>query len=269
MKTSKKKRGINALTPNINSKKVRIIRSAILLGFEDLKVRYSRTKIGYAWAIAPVMIYTLSITAIFSNTTLANQDKSFFYIYFGISAWNLLATFCIEGLNVFTSNRTYILNSNLPLHFYIVRQVSRNLINYLLVITPGILLFMFSGDLRMNSFFLFLISIIMVGLIGYALIWIFGFIGTLLPDLSNLVAPAIQVLFITTPVFWDKSILKDQSYLYLCNPFYWATELLRSPFVGEKPSPSTLFVFAMLLVLLYISIIVFSRRVVYLIPLRA
>ena len=215
------------------------------------------------------MIYTFSLTFIFSHTLLANQEISFFYIYFGISSWNLLASFFLEGLNVFNSNRSYILNSNLPLHFYITRQISRNLFNYLLVLAPGFLLYLFSENFVVYSLLYFPISFFFAIIIGYTIIWVSGFVGTLLPDVSNLVPPSIQVLFITTPVFWDKSILEDRKYLYQFNPFYWIIEWFRGPLLGLLPSVSSL-MFMILAVALTIVITFFcTRRVVNLIPLRA
>ena len=251
------------------SKVVRFVESATIIGFADLKVRYSRNRFGYAWALTPVLIYTFGLTMIFSHTLLSNQSISFFYIYFGIASWNLFATFFLEGLNVFNSNRSYILNSNLSLHFYIIRQISRNLINFLLVIAPGFLLYLFSDNFSSRSLFFFPISIALSILIGYTIIWISGYIGTLLPDLSNLVPPIIQVLFITTPVFWDKSILEDRKYLYQLNPFYWIIELTRGPLLGSTPSLLSILVIVAILTLGLILISFCTRRVAHMIPLSA
>ena len=231
-------------------------------------MRYSRTRIGFGWALTPVMIYTVSFYLIFSNSGIFERNNSFLFIYFGLTVWNLLSSFVLEGINVFNNNRSFILNSNTPIAFYALRQVSRNVINFLIVIIPGILVAIVQGNFSWTilTFFPFYLSLICF--LGFSLICVFGVCGTLYPDLAQLVSPAVQVMFIVTPVFWSKSILEHREFLFQLNPFYWAVEVLRLPLLGQFPSLLNVAVIISLGVISFILLRLLKEKVEFEIPLN-
>ena len=235
-------------------------RSWLWLGFSDLKNRYLRTRLGFIWSILPLIIYSTALSYIFQIGNSEHSPRSFLNIYFGLIIWNLISGFILEGLSLYSISRTYILNTNLPLSFYVFRLLAKNLLHFLLLILIGTCL----SILLLKSFFLswttLIVLIPVISVLGISLIYVSAYFNVLHPDFAQLVQPTIQVLFIVTPIFWSTSFLSGREWVYKYNPLYWIVELVRKPLQGEFVSPQHFIIVLCISTLMMTSAIFLTKR---------
>ena len=92
---------------------------------------------------------------------------------------------------------------------------------------------------------MFLLSFLGVVLITLNGIWVtmlLGVICTRFRDLAPLISTVVNLMFLVTPVFWYRDMLKDRVVIADANPFYHLIEIVRAPILGDFPS-STSYIF--------------------------
>lgn len=199
----------------------------------DIKLKYTRSKLGFYWSFFNTAIWILALFVVFKNV-FGQDDFSFLlYMAVGIIFFNFLESSITDTTNVLIANRMLLLSIKLSVMFFFLRNFYRNFLIFLLsgVIYLIIVLFVdveFNQEIIYLPFGLFLICIFLFSLTVIIGIWCVKY-----RDLIPLIYITLRILFIITPVFWTKNILKEYTFILDYNPFYYFLELLRNPLIGQ------------------------------------
>ena len=68
---------------------------------------------------------------------------------------------------------------------------------------------------------------------------LFGLLSARFRDIPHIVANAIQILFLFTPILWSTDQLPGSKLVAELNPFYHLVEVVRMPLLGQVPPLST------------------------------
>lgn len=200
------------------------------LGWLDNKARYSKTYLGEIWiAISVVMLATI-LGAIYGDIfgSLGDGDiKYFSYLAIGITLWNNIADAMSIGSRFILENSEGILTTTYTLRSMYLRKYCFLLQN-LFIGLSSILVFVaiFNSELIINyhNLFLPLFAFILFNLI---ILLVFSVIGCIIRDFAELVPLLTTLIFLSSPILYPASKLKEYSWIANYNIPYRALDLVR------------------------------------------
>jgi len=209
----------------------------LMLALDDLKMRYKRSLIGPFWIVIHAAVQISAIAFVFSNLFGVDMRVFLPYLASGIVIWQFIAAVIAESPHIFLESQGLIISYNLPNSTYIKRFLTRHVIvlahNFLIFVA---VCFIYPQPLNWNTLLL-LAGLPLMIFNAYHLAVIFAIIGTRYRDFSQAVAAMILVTFMITPVFWDKGLLKTETWIALVNPFFHYIEIIRNPLLGKPVAP--------------------------------
>lgn len=214
-------------------------RSWIFKGWYDIVLRYRRTVVGPFWLVLTTGTMIGCLTLI-GPTLFGAGDPNFIpYMVAGIVSWSFLSVCVTETSSSLLENSSDIRAIRLPYSSFIFQAIFRNLIVYAHVL----LIYVFTLAVMRRGIqpnvALFLVNLVIVSLCMVP----FGFLAAIacarFRDVQQLIGAIIQVAFLLTPVFWDKSILlgrSARSWVVEYNPLFHLLDALRAPLLGGAPT---------------------------------
>jgi ABC-type polysaccharide/polyol phosphate export permease len=208
----------------------------LLLGMNDIRQRYRRSRLGQFW-ITLAMAITI-VTLGFLYAYLFHQPLKEYLPYLGTSfvVWGLLSNIVLESCSVFIAAEGYLRQVPMPKSVFVHRMLVRNVVTFLhnIIILPP--LYIIFGVPLGWSLLLAFAGILFVLLNG---IWIGLFLGTVCArfrDMPQIMASLVQVVFYLTPVMYRRVQLPDKfRWLSDLNPFQSFLDIVREPLLGKMP----------------------------------
>lgn len=210
----------------------------LMLGWQDIKQRYRRSKLGPFWLTISMGVMIGVIGLVFGQVLNSPMVEYLPFLASGIIIWNCFATSIMEGCNSFIDSAGMIRQLGLPLALYPLRVLWRNLVifGHNIIILPFV--FIIVGK-EINWNFLWLIPGIFVFLLN--VFWLSLFLGILCTrfrDMPQIVNSILQVFLYVTPVIWMPNALNARSASLLVdpNPLFHIIQLIRAPILGVVPT---------------------------------
>jgi lipopolysaccharide transport system permease protein len=210
------------------------------LGWQDIKQRYRRSKLGAFWLTISMAVLIGALGLVFGGVFNTPMQELLPFLALGIILWTFISTTIIEGCTAFISAEAIIKQLPLPLFVHVMRVLWRNVIILLhnIIIVPLIFLF-FLKPLSLVSFLAIpglLLSTIIIAWIAF----LAAILCTRYRDLSQIVTSILQIAFYITPIIWMPNMLTGRSsFLFLdMNPFFHIIEVIRAPLLGTFPTPT-------------------------------
>lgn len=235
---------------------------AAILGWQDIKQRYRRSKVGPFWLTISMGVLIASVGIVFGQIFNSPMKEYLPFLAAGIIFWAFISAVINDGCLGFVAAEGMIKQLPIPLFVHIVRIVWRNVLILLhnLVILPVVMLVL--GVPITLHIFLALpgIALVLINLTWIALL--LGVVCTRFRDMPNIIASILQVAFYLTPIIWMPNLLPERAGTMLLdiNPLYHLLEIIRLPFLGQLPnSISWLFALGMAVVGWTITLKVFGR----------
>jgi ABC-type polysaccharide/polyol phosphate export permease len=240
----------------------------LLLGTNDIKQRYQRSRVGQFWITLSMMVMTGSLGFVYSYLFRTPIKTYLPFLATGIIAWTLLSSLVIEACGAFTTAETYLRQVPISKSIFVNRVLVRNLVIFAhnLLIAP--VLYITLGGWPGWPVLLVPLGLLVIAANGF---WIGLLLGTLCArfrDLPQLVASAVQIAFFITPVMWSPDQLPSRvGWLTTANPMASLLALLRDPLLGDVPKAHD-YVFGISLALAGLAVAVpffarFRARIVY------
>lgn len=208
------------------------------LGWQDVKQRYRRSKLGPFWLTISMAVLIGTIGFVFGSIFQAPLAEFLPFLALGIILWTFISSVINEGCIEFVNAQSVIKQLPLPWFLHSLRVIWRNvmILGHNLVILP-ILFLVFLKPVS----WLALLAIPGLLLVTVNLAWIallVGIVCTRYRDLAQIVTSVLQIAFYVTPIIWMPSLLSGRaSTLFLnSNPFYHLLEVMRAPLLGHAPS---------------------------------
>ena len=104
------------------------INIAFMLGWQDIRQRYRRSKLGPFWLTISMGIMIAMIGIVFGQVLNSPMEEYLPFLSAGIILWNCFALALMDGSNAFIESQGMIRQIDLPLSLYIVRIIWRNVI---------------------------------------------------------------------------------------------------------------------------------------------
>lgn len=205
------------------------------LAWQDIRVRYRRSKIGPFWITLSMAIFCAALGVVYSQLFKTEIAELLPFLSIGFVVWSFVAGCIGEMPNLFVENAPYIKDMRINLLAILLRAVARNAImfGHNLLIVFGIFLYFgiwpgWSGLLALPGFLLVMLNLVVIGIP-------LSIIGARFRDLAQISQSILQVAFFVTPIFWLPRLLPEDSWVIAANPVAYFIDLVRSPLLGHPP----------------------------------
>jgi lipopolysaccharide transport system permease protein len=212
------------------------------LGWNDIRQRYRRSKIGPFWLTISMAVMVASIGGLYAGLFKARVAHYLPHVAIGFVTWSFVSGLINEGCNAFIAGHRSIKQVQLPLSVYVYRVVWRNLLifghNLLIVLVVVLVFGIWPGWIALLA----VPAILILCLNGVWVGLLLGLFSARFRDVPQIVATAMQVVFFVTPIIWQPESLPGRALIVDFNPFFYVIENVRAPLLGTAPSLLSWFV---------------------------
>lgn len=213
----------------------------VFLGWTDIRLRYRRTIIGPFWMTLSTGVMITAMGFVWGILFKAELSEFFPYLASGLVTWFLISTMVTESTNAIAERPDNLKNFNLPISYTAFRLVVRNLIVFLHnIVIYFVVAIAFGTDFLTAALPLALIGLVLVLVNGAWIAVSLGILGARFRDIQQLIAVIMTVLFLVTPIFWQRRLLGDHQFIALFNPITHFIDVVREPLLGLPPHPLSL-----------------------------
>ena len=208
----------------------------LLLGMNDIRQRYRRSRLGQFWITLAMATTIVSLGLLYAY--LLHQPLEQYLPYLGTSfvVWGLLSGIVLDACSVFIASEGFLRQVPMPKSVFVHRMLVRNVVTFLhnLVIVPPLFIIF-----EVQPSWAWLVAL--AGLVLFLLngIWIGLFLGTICArfrDMPQTMASIMQIAYFLTPVMWQRTQLPPKwRHLAELNPFQAFLSIVRDPLLGEMP----------------------------------
>lgn len=240
----------------------------VLLGMNDIRQRYRRSRIGQFWITLSIGIFIASIGGVYSLLFGREVDDYIPYLATNYVVWGFISSTATDCTSVFIQSAGYLRQEALPKTIFVMRILARNfmILAHNVVVIP--IVFIVFSVMPGPSLVLAIPGLFLLGLAGFATALIFGVLCTRFRDLPQIIQSLLQIGFFLTPVLWRPEQLPSDARLVVAiNPLAAYLHIVTEPMLGQIPSLGTYArAFAATVILFAIALPLFARfraRIVY------
>ena len=196
--------------------------------------RFARTKLGSFWLGLSNLLSVAVLGIVYGRVfDVEDFNKYIVYLGLGLTIWNTIASSLQSAPGLFKSNAANLKNTNLHPIFYTLEEWSFQMQTFLQSFALVVLvLTIFQPTLITN--------LITVGLLPLAnlLLFLYWFpvllclAGAEFEDFYQLVPIVIQLVFLLSPILYEKKALAQLSWTADVNPFYIVLSGLRNSLIN-------------------------------------
>jgi lipopolysaccharide transport system permease protein len=205
------------------------------LVMRDIKVRYKRSVLGFAWSLLLPITQLIVFTTLFHHL-LATQVRNYpAYVFCGVLAWNWFNASLLSSVGAITENRDLVRRPGVPLVVLPAARVAADLVHFVLAL-PVLACFIVLGGGSLGAPLMMLPAVIAVeGLLILSLCYMLAAVNVTIRDTRHILTVALMLMFFVTPVFWDIGMAPEPYARYLkWNPMYVLTEAYRAIFLHDR-----------------------------------
>ena len=211
-----------------------------LLGWLEIRQRYSRSKLGPFWITISMGLLVGTLGVVYGALFGQKLTDYLPTIAIGLVVWGLFSSIVNDGSTAYISTASYIRQVNTPRLIYVLQAAWRNTVIFVhnFVIVVAVLLIF--GVKSWATLPLFIPGLVLFVLNA---VWIAALVGLLAArfrDLPQIISALLQVAFYVTPILFNGTMLSGKhQWIVDYNPLAYLIDIVRLPLVGEVPSAFT------------------------------
>lgn len=207
-----------------------------MIGVNDIRKRYTRSKIGQFWLTLSLAINIATLGVVWSYLFKMPTKEYMPFLAVGTIFWTYISSCIIEGANLYISSASYLRELNIPKLSYVNSLFVRNFIilfHNLIVLIP---VFLFcAASISIKATLLSLLGFVLTSLFLMPVIMLLSLLSLRFRDFPNIIASLMQITFYVTPVMWKVSLMPERFHHYLIlNPFAVFLSICREPLLGTE-----------------------------------
>ena len=211
----------------------------MMLGSNDVKKRYSRSRIGQFWLTISLAVNIGVMGFVWAYLFKMPVKEYLPFLACGTIIWAYISSCITEGTMLYVTATPYLQALDTAKLTYVNSLFVKNIIvlfHNLIVLVPVFILCLV--DVSFANICLSLVGFVVVTLFLYPVVMLLSLIGLRFRDFANIMTSLMQIVFYLTPIMWKVSLMpvRFQDYLVL-NPFAVLLSICRNPlFSTETPT---------------------------------
>jgi ABC-type polysaccharide/polyol phosphate export permease len=215
---------------------------ARILVAKEMKLRYRRSVLGFAWTMLNPLVTMVILTIVFSNAMRIPVDKFPVFLLSALLPWNFFAQSLTGGSQSIIYNESLLKNVYAPRTIFPIALVLSHLVNLLLALVPLLLVMLWQGapfgpGLLALPLCLAFLGIFTIGIVLATSTWTVFF-----RDLSQILEVGLQALFYLVPIIYPLSVVPERfAPFFRLNPLLHLVTPFRTIFYeGAFPDATSL-----------------------------
>ena len=228
----------------------------------ELRVRYRRSFIGFAWTMLQPLMMMMVLQVAFSSMFRFDLVNYPVYVLSGLLFWNFFGQSIVVSMNSLRANSRLIQKLPVPKSVFPLSVVLSGLVNLLFALVPLLAILVVTGHPLKPALFFLPVSIAIAGLFTLGAGLLLAPLSALFYDIVELVAVGLQLLMFLTPIMFPMTIVPERfRWIVRYNPVRSILEVFRDPIYNSKVPPLSHLSVALglALLLLVIGIVAFRR----------
>jgi ABC-type polysaccharide/polyol phosphate export permease len=206
------------------------------LGLREIRERQRSSRMGPFWSLIPLGTMLCLFGVIYGRVLDRNLADYLPYLAAGLLVWSLISGLMLDAERAFimADGSGKRLRAPISIPLYRIAWVNLIILGYNLPLF--LLVMLWFGKNPGWGLVIALPALFALLLNGIWLSLLVGVMSVRFLGLSRHLTRLIQVLFLMTPILWEREMLADWAVLAETNPLYYLIEILRSPLLGHFPS---------------------------------
>jgi len=215
---------------------------------KELKSRYARSSLGFAWVIfqplSSIIIYTIIFSLVF-RSTIPETYKQVPYVIFllcGLIPYTIFSETVARSSNILLENAGMIKKMVFPYEFFpIAVFITSCIIGGVTLVLTGILMLFFGVSPSLMSIFYLLLFLVPLVLVTTGISWIISCVAVAFRDIVHVVPVILNLLFFATPVLYSYEMMAGAGEKYpvlitlaKLNPLYSIVIGVRISLIGNE-----------------------------------
>lgn len=221
---------------------LRYLDLVVYLVGRNLKVRYRRSAIGFAWTMLQPLLTMLVLQAVFSAIFRFELAHGSYAVYAlaGILFWNFFSQSVVTSMNSLKANAGLLTKLPVPKAVFPLATVLAGVVNLLLAMVPLLVIVVVSGHPVRPALLFLPVSILVATVFTLGAGLLLSPLAAIFTDVIEIVNVALTMGMYLTPVFYPMSIVPEK-YLWAVrfNPLRSVLEVFRDPIYYGKVPPAT------------------------------
>ncbi len=195
----------------------------------DIKTRYKRSVLGFAWSLLLPLSQLLVFVFLFHRILAQHIEHYPAYVFSGVLAWNWFQASIISSAGSIVENRDLVRQPNLPLAVLPFARMTTDLIHFVFAL-PILFAFILIGGGKLGWPLLAMpFVIISEGVLVLGLSYFAAALNVTFRDTRHLLTALLMLFFYLTPIFWtvEYAPAKYKHFLQF-NPMYQVLDAYRA-----------------------------------------
>jgi len=212
----------------------------------DIRYRYAGSGMGVVWNVlhplAMIVLYSVVFTAIMEAHVAPELGRFGFPLYLcaGFFPWIAFSDSLNRGATAFTANASYLKKLPVPEQVFVAQAIASATLSLFISFAILIVVALCLGLPPRTTWLLLPLPMLLLQIMGLGLGMAIGTINVFFPDVSQILAIVLQVMFWLTPIVYAREALPQLSGIIPFHPLTPALDAIRSLFLdGRAPAQAT------------------------------
>lgn len=173
----------------------------------DLKVRYKRSTLGFAWAMLNPLLTMLVLATVFSALFRFEVESYATYVLTGLLIWNFFSQGSTQAMTSVLNNAPILTKIYVPSSVFVASAVASAFVNLLFALVPLLLVAVTNGVTPAFSWLLVFLPVLQTALLALGVGFIVATLAVYYQDVVDIYQVLLNVYFYLTPIIYPADIL--------------------------------------------------------------
>jgi len=235
-------------------------RVILFISWTDLRAKYRRTLLGPLWIVIGLAAGSIGLGLLWSVLWDIPKEEILPRITIGFLVWIFISTSIVEGSNSIIGADALVKNLSLPISFYPMLSMTKQVINFFHSLLIVLFLYLFYPPENMMNLLWFFPAIILTFTIIFFTIFCSAILSARFRDVPPFISAVMPMLFFLSPVLFRIQQAESISWLMWLNPLTYIISILRDPLLGHRPELIFFIGMGLLAIILYCFLAVLLKK---------
>jgi ABC-2 type transport system permease protein len=203
----------------------------------DVKVRYKRSVLGFAWMLLNPLISMIVFTVIFREIFQMEQDYPL-YVVTALLFFNFFSNASGQGLNSVVAAGPLLRKVAVPKAIFPLSSVLANLVNFALSLIPLVGVMIFTGAKFTPALLVVPVALLAAVMFTYGIALLLATMNVFSRDVRWFYDSALLILFYMTPIIYPTRVVPERYRFVLdANPLTRMLDVFRIPIYEGRVPP--------------------------------
>ena len=215
------------------------------LVIRDLKVRYKRSMLGFAWVMLNPLLMMVILSIVFSELFKVKIENYTSYVLSGIILWHFFSQSTSIAVRGFVNNDNLLKKIYIPKVAFPLSVIISASINFILSLIPLFAILILTGSSISHNIFLLPAGIILIFVFAFGVSLVLSTITVFFRDMIYIYEVLLLAWMYMTPVFYPEGIIPEKyAFIFQFNPLYHFLKIFRASLYLETPAFAEHFIYS-------------------------